>query len=980
MKTRWLAALILGLSSIGSAARADDKNSSGVLDNLKFIQGDEVGNEKKAMKAELLVSATEQKAIAQVQKLIKKYKGTPLEPDLQFRLAEMYMRKSKTDRFFEIRREDSNIKLSPRVAKKESSRSSLSQAVEVYQYIQKRFPGYNQMDLVVFNHAFARQALGQDKEAENLYWDLVRKFPDSPLVPDAHLAIGEIAFLKAKFTVALEHFDAIRKYPDSRVYPYGLYKAAWTRYNMHESAAALKNLEEVVAFGVKVAENHLDAKLDLRKEALNDMTVFFEDVHASKEAFSYFRHQAGEVELPSILMRLSELYDRHARYTDEREVLGQFVSKIPESKLMPEARAKMIAAADAMKQKDVAVSDMEAFGKACEPRSDFVKANPDQAQSCRDVLQKSALLLAQKWLRIWNKNIHDETFAESAEKAFQIYLRYNKSNEEYQKAHFLYAELLFKRGKYRQASSEYADVGSSKTVTTSDQIAHDADYAACLSLEKAVGDKEKWSDDDEKSFHRLAMKYVGDHPKGQYRLEIEFKMAFLAYEKNRYDEAAPMFLRLGQQFPKDEKGLKAQDLYLDILNLKKDYAGIRAYSRELLKKPVSEERNAKIAKLAEQAYFLQIQTLEEKGDLKSALHEYHNFIKDYSRSDLAEKAHWNMVQLFYKTGDTFGGAQAALDFAKKYPNSPQSTPALEGAAQTFEQMAQLEPAANVLVQLADREQKEKLKFKELAADFFALSGHTASARKLYQELLPLLKDDEKIRLLSKLENFEKNYGTEQSHASLVKELAQKGVAPFANQGKLDHLKKLWQAGDMSATFQESKRLLGMASLSAAEKAQVRLIQAQVLEDEFIKQSVKSKSERLAIVLAIKTEKLEKAQSAFQSVIRFGEATSALASLEHLYSCFDHYVKALKSIPTPDGMSAAEASAFQNEMQNLIMPLEEKGVETLSQALAFAKKNRMFDDIPRLEATLAKANGQTVTHEVAVVEPAMALPVQQWGAP
>lgn len=974
MKHRRLALLCaLAFFAVLRARAEDDK--PGVLDNLKFIQGDETGNEKKALKTELLVSSTEAKAIAQVQKLIRKYKGTPLEPDLQFRLAEMYMRKSKTDRFFELHREsDKSVKLLPRVATKASSRASLTQAVEVYQYIQKRFPGYNQMDLVVFNHAFARQALGQDKEAENLYWDLVRRFPDSALVPDAHLAIGEIAFLKAKFSVALEHFDAIRKYPDSRVYPYGLYKAAWTRYNMHEGAAALHNLEEVVEFGNNVVKNHLDAKLDLRKEALNDMTIFYEDVRPAKEAYSYFRKQAGDLDLPGTLMHMAELYDRHSRYNDEREVLGQFVDHIPESKLMPEARAKMISAADALKKKDVAVDDLKDFAKACESRSDFVKANPDQVQVCTDTLSRSALIMAEKWLKIWNKNAYDATYADSSEKAFQIYLQYKKDTEEYKKAHFLYAELLFKRHKFRQASEEYAAVGSSGL---NDKLGHDADYAACLSLEKAVG--EKWSDDDEKSFHKLAEKYVSSHPKGAYRLEVEFKMAFLAYEKNRYDEAAPSFLRLGKEFPKDEKGIKAQDLYLDILNIKKDYSGIREYAKELMKKPLKAERAAKLTKLYEQAYFWQIQTMEDKGDFKTAVHEYRQFIKDNPHSDLAQKAAWNLAQLYYKTGDVFNGAQAALDFAKKYPNSPQSTPALESAAQTFEKMAQLDLAANVLVQLADRETADKWKFKELAADFYAMSGHPselAQARKLYQEVLPTLKDSEKIRLLIKMESFEKSYGTGSTHAAIVNQLAARGVAPYANQTKLARLQKTWDDGDATAAFQESKKLLGSSALSATEKAQVRLVQAQVLEDEFVKQSVKSKPERLAMVLAIKTEKLEKAEQAYQSVIRYGDAVSALTALEHIYHCFDQYVAALKSIPTPAGFSQKDAQAFQGELQNLIMPLEEKGIETLSQAVAFAKKNRMFDRLPKLEAEFAKANGQTVSHTVAVVEPEAVLPALQ----
>ena len=486
---------------------------------------------KKALKAELLVSSSEQKAIAQVQKLINKYKGTQLEPDLQFRLAEMYMRRSKTDRFFEIHRESATVvKLAPRLVSTASSRNSLTQAVEVYQYIQKKFPDYPQMDLVTFNHAFARQALGEDKEAERLYWVLVQKYQDSPLVPDAHLAIGEIAFHKGDFVLALQHFDAIRKYPDARVYPYGLYKAAWTRYNMRDATGGLKNLEEVVEYGNYVAKNQIEARLDLRKEALNDMTLFYEDVFSAKDAYSYFHKQAGDADLPPTLIRLVELYDRHARYQDEREVLSAFVSHLSDSSLIPDARNKMVVAADNLKRKDIAILDLEDFASTCTPKTAFGKAHPDQVTKCVENLQHTSLLMAQKWLKIWNKNAYDETFADAAEKAFGIFLRFKRNDEEFTKARFLYAELLFKRGKFRQASDEYAQVSveskklNPKTLEKP-EIGHDAAYAACLSLEKSVGDK--WSDADEKSFNDLAHRYVTDYPKGSYRLEIEFKMAFL---------------------------------------------------------------------------------------------------------------------------------------------------------------------------------------------------------------------------------------------------------------------------------------------------------------------------------------------------------------------------------------------------------------------------------------------------------------------
>jgi hypothetical protein len=66
------------------------------LEELRLSEGDEKGNETKSLKAELLIANSEEKAIAQALKLIKKYKGTNLEPDLHFRLAELYMRKSRS--------------------------------------------------------------------------------------------------------------------------------------------------------------------------------------------------------------------------------------------------------------------------------------------------------------------------------------------------------------------------------------------------------------------------------------------------------------------------------------------------------------------------------------------------------------------------------------------------------------------------------------------------------------------------------------------------------------------------------------------------------------------------------------------------------------------------------------------------------------------------------------------------------------------
>src|SRR5690606_6310368 len=128
-------------------------------------------------------------------------------------------------------------------------------------------------------------------------------------------------FRRKDFNNALTHFTAIRKYPESLVYPYGIYKAAWSKYNLRDTAGGLKELEDVVAFGHSVQEKGIDARLDLRREALADMTIFYEDVFLSKDAFKYFEKHAKTMDVSPYILKLSALYKRHSRYQDVRTVL-----------------------------------------------------------------------------------------------------------------------------------------------------------------------------------------------------------------------------------------------------------------------------------------------------------------------------------------------------------------------------------------------------------------------------------------------------------------------------------------------------------------------------------------------------------------------------------------------------------------------------------------------------------------------------------
>ena len=579
-------ALLIAVSAVSASAKTQT-GDSGVEKELKLQVGDEAGNEVKALKTELLVIKSEKKALDQLLHLQTKYANTRMEPEILFRLAELYMRRARSERFFEVHKGDQQImSFAPTMVKEASEAAEIRKAIAFYVRIQEKYPRFHAMDVVYFNGAYAHQQVGEDNEAEALFQRLIKEQGGSPLIPDAYLSIGEINFKARKYQVALENFKHIREFPQSRVYPYGLYKAAWSYYNLQDAASGMVELEDVIKFGAMVAQKKWDSKLDLRKEALGDLALFYGDTKDSKAAVDYFRAQAMELDASTYIMHLVAIYKRHGRFNDVELVLKELLAKMPTSEAVPQAHEELVWNYDHTKHPAAAATQMEAFNAYCEALP--AKVDPKAKKSvsaprseCSDKIAEISKKLASKWHATWKKfgePLSGDGAGEmsaSAQRAYKLYFKaVSPKDVEVSSVRYAYAELLFARKDYREASESYAMIADYQKsgLQVDAKIAQDARYGAVLSLEKSVNDK--WSDEDEKRFNVLTDEYLAHHANGQYALELRFKRAFIAYEKERYDEAAPQFKKIGwdkytAEQASNEKIAKAQDLYLDILNIKK---------------------------------------------------------------------------------------------------------------------------------------------------------------------------------------------------------------------------------------------------------------------------------------------------------------------------------------------------------------------------------------------------------------------------
>jgi cellulose synthase operon protein C len=972
--------ILAGIIFSTMIAKVHAKDSS-VMRELKS------GDDAAALKTEMLVKATEARAMAQIDKLLKQKKGTVIEPDLLFRKAELYMRQAKSNRFFELNKSNDKIKdMIPQVGKKASEKAAIHNAIEIYDSIARRYPRYHQMDMVLFNNGFANQGIRNETKAKALFNKLITEHPDSAAIPDAYLSVGEMFFQERKFDKALKYFNDIKKYPDARVYPYGLYKTAWTYYNLRDAKSGLTELETLVDFGEKVQREGLDSRLDLRKEALEDMALFFEDVYPAGKAYSYFRKPAGSFGVAPVLLRLTELYKSHSRYRDLAVVLHDLVDNSPKSIYLPTAYMELANNYETMKDRGLAVKELERFHAICKPDSAWSRAHTankleDVSQGftisaetdCRGVFDDTSLRLASKWHRMWRKQSQFKELSVAAEAAYRLYLDGTKSNEHMMENRFNFAELLFQNQKYREASENYALVA--KSDVKDEKLRHDAGYGSLVALEKAVGDKE-WSIEDTKLFASHAEVYFKFNPKGKFVTDTKYKIAFIAFTQNRFEDAKKYFGEIGAQKDNMELANRSQDLLMDIYNKEKSYTLLKDYSKSLAAKENKEERKEKLTKIYHESYFAEIQVTEEKGDLDKAISEYLNFTKQNPKSALASRAWWNAIELYYKTGKFFEAATQGHQYVLTYPEDKNAKDMLLRSAQAFEKTGRVQEAGTVLMEVAKRDPKDVRKWELMAANFFAVSESKEPARKLFEKHVRGGKNGIDQEVVSRWYVMEKSLGKQGNLKKVQGLIFSHGIQPLLGQIMLSQLDEEMDAKNYKQAFETSKRILAMNHNDLGYvRSMARYYQGVILEDEFRNQSLKAKPERIAMVLQLKTQRLEKVQTAYESVIKMGNTRVGLMALKRLGESYLHFSQAVRAIEVPEGTTAEDEKAFRAQLEELASPIEDKGIGTLSSGVQQATKAGLTDTIAQeLRHALGRAQNSTMPQQnIRVTPPSLVLP-------
>ncbi|HEY8207124.1 MAG TPA: tetratricopeptide repeat protein, partial [Myxococcaceae bacterium] len=168
------------------------------------------------------------KSIAETDKLIAKSHSAPYLPDLQFRLAELYVEKS---RYVYTLQAESRPDGSKGALISPETKLMKQKAVQLYVRLQKEYPDFHDGDKVTFYLAHEQRELGEFDEMLKTLGELISKYPKSQLRLESEQILGDYYFDKADLAEAEKHYQAVLDAPPSPVHDLARYKMGWIRIN-----------------------------------------------------------------------------------------------------------------------------------------------------------------------------------------------------------------------------------------------------------------------------------------------------------------------------------------------------------------------------------------------------------------------------------------------------------------------------------------------------------------------------------------------------------------------------------------------------------------------------------------------------------------------------------------------------------------------------------------------------------------------------
>jgi len=858
-----------------------------------------------------------------------------------------------------------------------------------FRQVLDQHPEFSRYDLALYVDGFLATEEGQTDLALERFNRILAEYPHSPFVPDAHMVRAEAEFARPapNYDFAYREYEAVLVHPDTELHDLALFKSAWALWRLGQTDEAARRF--LLVFKSSSQQRATPAlgrraeELDqLQAEALRNLVaVFVEDEKNTAEDMHGFLVRAGGEQFAGEIVRaLAEaLYDQ-AHYQRGIEAYRLLLKLEPTGERAYEDAIAIALGHSTLElwgdlQRDYVWMLEQYVAPPAVPAGAPSRQPPAASASSKaGTPALAAAPAAGAWLALQEPATREKAAAAIERSLYDDAVGLHAkaqadktSRVEYEAAAGLYDVYLTRFGSGKRAYEAYFNLGEIhfhhlvQAIPAADAYlaavrlqpqgpwSHDALYNALAALEaareaefqasKAAGEKQRETPTDKKLTEAMEL-YASTYPNDPELPEMLFRQGRLYYDYQVYDPAVRQWGLLLEKHPNSSYARGAGELILDSFNKSQDYQNIETWGRRLLKAPAFAEPagQARLSNLIVQSIFKQGEQLSSSGAHADSAAAYLRAAQEFPKDDRAAQAGVNAAIEAQRAVDLPRLREVAALLDQHYRARPEAAKGIFIAANLHQELGLLAEAASYHEALAAHWPKDE--HHEDAAYNAVLLRTTLGQREQairageqFQRRYPSgASTDEVTFLMGKAHEQAEDW---RSARSLY--------ARYANSAKLPsrRIEALVRLAVASVELGDEKGAKDALERAVKEHkthqktlddrgkyfgARAHFLQAQRILAEFEQIKVEGDVKQLGQRLKKKAELLKRASTALLDTAKLGVAEWTTASLYEVGSIYESFAKSLMNSPPPPTLSAEQAEEYRTQIDEFVVPIEEKSIE------------------------------------------------------
>jgi TolA-binding protein len=834
------------------------------------------------------------------------------------------------------------------------SRTQLANAAEAFRKLVREFPREPRTASALYSLGKTLARLEDDSSV--MYFEkLIKDHKKSPLIPDAHLSMGDFYFEKHQIPKAITSYKNFIKFRNHSAYPYGVYKLGWAYYN-----ATPRNDEEerdfiaksVTSFklAIKLADDDQRRRIkriDLRQEAIKDLIMVWAETGETEEAWAYFKTIGEKKFFYDLLERLGTAYADQGKSTKAVELLVRLAEEAPTRENTPRIYERLLSLYDGMGQTQKVVDSLNQMNKL------FIKGSPWTVRYAKDDqlvadIKKLVEFSMHRYGTLYHQRAQkadSQKYLASASLIYAAYLEAFPNSKNAYEIRYYYADTLVAFKKNEAAADQYTLVVNAdpkgkylkESAINAVAALNRLDQSNTYSKLPPAGQVPKAIAIPRVKAKLIAAmdQFVKVLPHDKAGDPMRFTAAQIYFDYGQYDESMKRFNSIVADIPNSKQADVSLRMILAYRVEKKDWQQTISLAQSYLAKTnLSGELRAYVVGVMRNAMFNDSLDLEKSEKYEAAARSFVALHKAFpNEAGLSDKSLFNASVNFFRAGLLEDAIAVNIMLIEKHPKSDLVPQSIANVGQTYEALGQYEKAASYYRQFAFQYPKDKLASRALysAASLYKGFNQTAEAEKLFQRFVQLypynrMASDVRLEVAKLQENQGQMKAAMQSYRSLGDskdiDLALLGSAKSAVlQMTLD------QSTDGRKALQLTMQKLSAKDAPAALEARAVVAEALFKDAHALFQSTKgmpvSSAKTLEADVSRKQRNLEILARRYKEVMSIESPEYTVASLYRLGELHEDLAEKLFAVSAPDGATQVDVSKFKSMLEKVAFPLREE---------------------------------------------------------